>query len=283
MGFWFWAFGFGLLVSSFWFQVSGFWFLVSGKNQKPKTKNLRIKNALAKFFVTARESETSCAATAIFKDRNFLMDYTTAWHDEILMARADAESAEAFVCAEKSDAQLVELVLAGDEAAFENLFERYKRLVGSIGARYFRRPEQIEEIVQISFTKIYLELGNFRGAHDFSMASWIGRIATNACLDVLRSQKRKPEDLQCELSDEEHEFLFADAGGCGENALVQRDLAEKLLSHLAADDRAVLQMLDAEEMSVGEVAEATGWSKSKVKIRAFRARHALRKILRKFL
>ena len=211
------------------------------------------------------------------------MVYTTAWNDEILMARAENESADAFVCAEKSDAQLVELILAGDESAFENIFERYKRLVGSVGARYFRRPEQIEEIVQISFTKIYLELSNFRGVHDFSLASWIGRISTNACLDVLRSQKRKPEDLECDLSVDDHEFLFADHECCHETKLVRRDLAEKLLARLAADDRAVLQMLDAEEMSVGEVAEATGWTKSKVKIRAFRARRALRKILKKFL
>ena len=212
------------------------------------------------------------------------MDYTTAWHDEILMSRAETESAPIAVSAEKTDAQLVSLVLAGDEAAFENIFERYKRLVGSIAARYFRQPEQIEEIIQISFTKVYLEMKTFRGRHDFSLASWIGRITTNACLDVLRSQKRKPENLSCELSDEETEFLFTDAAReTDENTLVRRDLAEKLLSRLTTEDRAVLQMLDAEEMSVKEVAEITGWSKSKVKIRAFRARNALRKVLKKFL
>jgi RNA polymerase sigma-70 factor (ECF subfamily) len=211
------------------------------------------------------------------------MDYTTAWNDEILMARAENDGADVFVSIEKTDAQLVALVLAGDETAFENIFERYKRLVGAVGARYFRRPEEIEEIVQISFTKIFLELDNFRGAHDFSLASWIGRISTNCCLDVLRSRKRKPENLHCELSDEEHEFLFADGAASDEEHLVRRDLAEKLLSRLTAEDRAVLEMLDAEEMSVGEVAEVTGWSKSKVKIRAFRARGTLRKILRKFL
>lgn len=214
------------------------------------------------------------------------MDYSTAWQNEILMPHAENESAKARVCAEKSDAQLVGLVLAGDEIAFENIFDRYKRLVASIAARYFRRPEQIEEIIQISFTKVYIELKNFNGRHDFSLASWIGRIATNACLDILRTQKRKPENLHCELSDAETEFLFEDVKNgdkTAENSLVERDLAEKLLSRLAAEDRAVLQMLDAEEMSVGEVSEITGWSKSKVKVRAFRARNALRKILKKFL
>ncbi|HXH69759.1 MAG TPA: RNA polymerase sigma factor [Pyrinomonadaceae bacterium] len=126
----------------------------------------------------------------------------------------------------------------------------------------------------------------FRGDHNFSFASWIGKITTNACLDALRTQKRKPENLWCEFTEAEIEILFADAASNkkkAENSVVERDLAEKLLAKLSAEDRAILQMLDAEEMSVREVSEITGWSNSKIKVRAFRARNALRKILRKFL
>lgn len=204
----------------------------------------------------------------------------------MLMTRSNDEGAADFVAVEKSDAQLVELVLADDETAFENIFERYKRFVASIAARYFQRPEQIEEIIQISFAKVYFELKDFRGRHDLSLASWVARITTNSCLDALRRQKRKAENLICELSEAETEALLAepvDSHKSSEKSLVDRDLAEKLLSHLAGEDRALLQMLDAEEMSVAEVAEITGWSKSKIKIRAFRARNALRKILQKFL
>lgn len=202
------------------------------------------------------------------------------------MPDAEDESAQLIARAENSDRRLVELVLAGDETAFEQIFERYKRLVAAVASRYFQRPEQIEEIIQISFAKVYFELKRFRGKHDASMASWLGKITTNACLDALRSQNRKSENLLCELSEPEIEILFAavpDNNKNTEKSLVERDLAEKLLSRLAADDRAILQMLDAEEMSVNEVAEITGWSNSKIKIRAFRARNALRKILRKFL
>jgi RNA polymerase sigma-70 factor, ECF subfamily len=214
------------------------------------------------------------------------MDYSTAWQEKNFMPDADAESAETQARAENPDRRLVELVLAGDETAFEQIFERYKRLAATIASRYFQRPEQIEEIIQISFTKAYFELKNFRGAHNASMASWLARITTNACLDALRSLNRKSENLLCDLTEPEIEILFAAAPSGGENtekSLVERDLAEKLLARLAADDRAILQMLDAEEMSVSEVAEITGWSSSKIKIRAFRARRALRKILRKFL
>lgn len=214
------------------------------------------------------------------------MDYSTAWENKILIPRADDESASSALRLEKPDAQLVELVLAGDETAFEQIFERYKRLVAAIAGRYFRRHEEIDEIIQISFSRAFFQLRYFRGGHDASFAGWISKIATNACLDALRNQTRKPENLLCELSDVESEFLLADApqtNRTAEKSLVERDLAEKLLSLLKPQDRAVLQMLDAEGMSVGEVSEITGWSKSKIKIRAFRARNALRKVLRKFL
>lgn len=214
------------------------------------------------------------------------MDYTTTWENELQMSRVKEKGAEAVVSAKKTDAQLVALVLAGDETAFENLFDRYKRLVASIAARYFRRPEEIDEIIQISFSRAFFQLRYFRGGHDASFAGWIGKIATNACLDTVRSQIRKPENLLCELSEPETEILLGDAANNGKTAesfMIERDLAEKLLSHLKAEDRAVLQMLVAEEMTVAEVAEITGWSKAKIKIRAFRARNALRKVLRKFL
>jgi RNA polymerase sigma-70 factor (ECF subfamily) len=214
------------------------------------------------------------------------MNYPTTWQNEILMPRAENDNAEIKVCAEKTDRQLIELVLAGEETAFEQIFDRYKRLVAAVASRYFQRPEEIEEILQISFAKVYFELKNFRGKHDFSLASWLARITANICLDTLRKQKRKPENLHCEFSDNEAEILFSGVklkNKTTENLLIERDLAKKLLSNLPAEDRAILQMLYEEEMSVGEVAEATGWSNSKIKIRAHRARHALRKILKKFV
>lgn len=218
--------------------------------------------------------------------KNYQMDYTTVWQNEILMPRAENESTKVSVCDEPSDKQLIELILAGDDSAFEQIFERYKKLVAVIASRYFQRSEQIEEIIQISFAKAYFELKDFRGHHNFSLASWLGKITTNTCLDLLRKQKRRPENLLCELSDAENESLLFDIKDKNQNAeksLVERDLAEKLLAHLAKEDRAILQMLEAEEMSVGEIAEVTGWSKSKIKVRAFRARNILRKVLRKLL
>ncbi|MBA3351603.1 MAG: sigma-70 family RNA polymerase sigma factor [Blastocatellia bacterium] len=215
-----------------------------------------------------------------------MSSYQTALQNENVITRADEEIVDAAVRVARSDRQLVDLVIAGDEFAFELIFDRHKRMVAGLAGRYFRRNEQIEEIIQISFAKAFVDLTGFRGAHDLSLASWLSRIAVNTCLDTLRHQKRKPENLCCELTDGEAESLVelvSDRGRNAEKDLLDRDLTEKLLARVGDEDRALLQMLYAEDMSVAEIAELTGWSASKVKIKAWRARKSLRRILKKFM
>lgn len=194
---------------------------------------------------------------------------------EILLSEGNAENSRKD---ELSDNYLIRLVLEGQEKAFESLFEKYKRLVGSIAVNYFRQDYQIEEVVQKTFVKAYFELKNFRGNHKFSFASWISRIAVNVCLDTLRAEKKRNENFSA--TEEISLNLVADST---ETELINQDLAEKLLAKLEAEDRMVLQMLDGEEKSIGEIAELLGWSRAKVKVRAFRARRFLRKILKKLL
>jgi RNA polymerase sigma-70 factor (ECF subfamily) len=208
------------------------------------------------------------------------MDYLTAWRSEILVAQS--ERAEGSLHAERTDRQLVDLTLAGDESAFEIIFERHKRHVAMVAGRYFQSPHEIEEIVQCSFIKAYFELGGFRGLHDFSLVSWLGRITANTCLNVFRTRTRKFEDHFADIS--EVESLAADLiDKSAEELASQRDLLEKLLASLSVEDRVLLQMLYSEEMSVAEVSEVFEWSRAKVRVRAFRAKHSLKRILKRFL
>jgi RNA polymerase sigma-70 factor (ECF subfamily) len=213
------------------------------------------------------------------------MSISRTWQDQGLMssaARGEDDFAEAVA---RSDRQLAELVVAGDESAFEEIFDRHKRLVAGIAARYFRRPEQVEEIIQISFTKVYFELPNFRGVHELSLAGWLSKITRNACIDVLRNSKRRPEDLTCDLTDTERTDLlaFSASGESAEQMHIDRDLADKLLGTIAADDRALLQMLHVEGLSIAESAEALHWSVPKTKLRAWRAKNNLRRIMKRFM
>ena len=203
---------------------------------------------------------------------------------ETLILRADIEKPETAVYGERTDKQLVELTLSGDEAAFECIFERHKRRVAVLAGRFFRNQSEVEEMIQITFTKAYFEFKNFRGLYEFSLASWLSRIATNVCLNALKTRSARIENLITVLSEVERDVFATDLKEkSAEELLVQRDLLEKLLAVLNTDDRILLQMMYAQEMTVAEVADAFGWSRAKVKVRAFRARRSLGRISKRFV
>ena len=135
--------------------------------------------------------------------------------------------------------------------------------------------------------KAFAQLKSFEGRG--SMEGWLTRIATNTCLNLLRSAKRRPEVVAADLSDDETEFLETVSSPEGaetlnaEQKVIAVDLAERLLETLSPEDRLALTMIDGEGASVNEVAEVTGWSESKVKVRAFRARKKAREALARLL
>ncbi|HLL69894.1 MAG TPA: sigma-70 family RNA polymerase sigma factor [Pyrinomonadaceae bacterium] len=203
------------------------------------------------------------------------------------LAHADDSAPDASVAA-PPDVALVSRAAAGDETAFEELFARHRRRVALIAGRFFRQREQIEEVVQESFMKAYFALADFSNQQENSFASWIARIAFNACYDELRRMKRRPESAGGDLTEEENARLQAQlrAEGAGDDveaATIARDLAGKLLARLSPEDRLLLVMLDVEGLSVAEIGETNSWSVSKVKVRAHRARARLRRVLERFL
>ncbi len=187
-----------------------------------------------------------------------------------------------------SDLELVSLARKGDESAFEEIVRRHSGRVFSVASRFFRQRNLVEEAAQEVFLKAYTQLSSYEGRGSFE--GWLTRIATNTCLNLLRSAKRRPESPVADLTDEESDWLdnkLADVSierhKSVENSLVASDLAEKVLDTLSPDDRLVLMMIDGNELSVKEVAEATGWSESKVKVQAFRARRRMREAVEKLL
>ena len=189
---------------------------------------------------------------------------------------------------DETDEALVLSIRAGDEAAFEQLFNRHRKRVARLIGRFFNRPERVEEIIQDVFTKIYFALDDYSPDRGAGFSAWLSRVAINACYDELRRARRRPESSISDITDDEAAWLNAQlraeaTGGNAEQAAVSRDLANKLLARLSADDRLVLTLLDAEDMPVTEIAEITGWSASKVKVRAHRARIALRRVLGDFV
>jgi RNA polymerase sigma-70 factor (ECF subfamily) len=179
---------------------------------------------------------------------------------------------------------LIDLTLKGDESAFEALVSKHSRRVFSIARHFFRNMETVEDIVQETFAKAFFSLSSYRRGASFEQ--WLAKIAVNNCYDELRRRKKRNESLITDLSEDEEGWLeskLAHAAFEIHFSEAEREkaaeISEKLLSKLPVDDRMILILLHAENNSVREISQMMGWSEAKVKIRAFRARHALRKAL----
>lgn len=184
--------------------------------------------------------------------------------------------------------QLVSLARDGDESAFEEIVRRYSPRVFHIASRFFRQRAQVEDAAQEAFLKAYTQLASYEGRGSFE--GWLSRLTTNLCLNLIRSASRRPEATVAELTADEGDWLDYQLAGvsaaqheASERGLVAADLAEKVLGEMSPDDRLVLLSMDGEDLSVKEVAEMTGWSESKVKVQAFRARRRMREAVEKLL
>lgn len=188
-----------------------------------------------------------------------------------------------------SDLELARLARGGgDESAFAEIVRRYSPRVFRVASRYFRRREQVEDAAQEIFLKAFTQLDAYEARG--SMEGWLTRIATTTCLNLLRSARRRPELMLADLTEDEGTWLEEHTAGAAierqqssERNVVAADLAVRVLETLSPDDRLVLTLVDGEETPVKEVAEMTGWSESKVKVQAFRARRRMRAAVEKLL
>src|SRR6188768_1844459 len=181
---------------------------------------------------------------------------------------------------EQTDSELIAAVLKGDAASFEPLIVKYQPRVFATARRYARRESEIEDIVQEIFLKAFNKLKSFRG--DAPFEHWLMRLAVRTCYDFLRSHQRNKETTFSELSDVETDWLdrfVQDPAGAPEDADAARQLVDRLLEELSPPARLVITLLEIEDRSIKEIAELTGWSTPLVKVRAFRARAEMKKVL----
>jgi len=181
---------------------------------------------------------------------------------------------------ERSDAELIAAVLKGDAESFEPLVQKYSPRVFATARRYARRESEVEDIVQEVWCKAYQKLKGYRGEAPFE--HWLMRLAVRTCYDFLRAHQRRREAAFTDLSQPEKDWLehfVTDAEGTNEEALAARQLIDRILSDLSPAARLVITLLEIEDRPVKEIAKLTGWSSTLVKVRAFRARAEMRKVL----
>ena len=180
----------------------------------------------------------------------------------------------------ESDAAIIAAVLRGSTASFEPLVQKYSPRLFATARRYARRESEVEDIVQEIWTKAYSHLASFRG--DAPFEHWLMRLAVRTCYDFLRKHQRNRETTFTELTEPESDWLERHASAAGsdpEGASAARQLVDRLLAELSPSARLIITLLELEERSIKEISQLTGWSLPLVKVRAFRARAEMKKLL----
>ncbi len=163
------------------------------------------------------------------------------------------------------------------EAARQLVEHLYPQVVRIITSRLPRRDSE-EDLAQEIFLKMFTKLEQYKG--DVPFEHWVSRIAVNHCLNALRAQRSRPEWRWADLSQEQGEALEAVLTSPSETphpaqAIGARELVEKLLETLPAPDAWLIRLLELEDLSIDEVRQRTGWSSTRIRVRAFRARRKL--------
>lgn len=181
----------------------------------------------------------------------------------------------------------VDRVLAGDVNAFANLLKRYQDHVTRIVRRHVP-PDRVEETAQDVFVRAYRSLGNFR--EDDRFRQWLSAITVRTCYDFWRRRHRRPEVVVSQLSEAHRAWIEKVGAADAEqewqalgNRAEARQVLDWALAQLSAEDRMVIELVHLEERSVKEAAQLLGWSVANVKVRAFRVRKKMQKLIEKRL
>jgi len=172
---------------------------------------------------------------------------------------------------------LVRRAQAGDEGAFREIVEHYQSKVFSIIHGIVRQRNDVEDIAQQVFAKVYFSIGNF----DFrsSLITWIYKITVNECFDYLRKKKVRKLVYESDLSEDEVRRVENTEPSVRQVAadvnLARRDYIFKLLAKVSDEERNLLMLKEVEGHSVEELADMTGMNENTIKVKLFRARQKL--------
>ena len=182
-----------------------------------------------------------------------------------------------------SDTDIVRRVLTGDVNAFESLLTRYNDTVLKIVKKHVPYND-VEETIQNVFLRAFQSLPSFKGKSDFS--HWLASIAVRTCHDFWRKTYRSREAPMSTLTEKHQKWLEEVITEQSEQAITEkgsqdeaRELLDWALGKLTAEDRMVLELVYLEGLSGKEAADLLGWSVANVKVRCFRSRKKLEKIL----
>jgi RNA polymerase sigma-70 factor (ECF subfamily) len=201
-----------------------------------------------------------------------------------LKALATKGETRTITLVEQNDAELVRQTLCGNTAAYNGLVTRYQRQVYNLAYRMLGNAEDAGDLVQETFLRAYGALASFR--QDASFLTWLYKIASNLCIDQLRSRKAKGA-LSLDVELEEGREPAAESRDCAPEEVAIRDAVQtvvhRAILNLPEKYRLVVVMRHLQDMSVDEIARALDLPTGTVKTHLFRAREMLRGRLRSVL
>lgn len=164
--------------------------------------------------------------------------------------------------------------VGGDGAAYSQIIERYQAAIARRMRRFTRDANAVEELTHDVFVEAYFSLRSYRG--DAPFEHWLQRIATRV---AYRHLKRTKHTAVVSFDEQLHDS--ADVGDVRETNVDDEKVAA-VLERLPARDRLVLTLLYLESRSVAEAAALVGWSRTMVKVQAYRARQKFHKLYTDF-
>ncbi len=177
------------------------------------------------------------------------------------------------------DFEIIKRAQSGDGAAFNEVVLAYrKRTLGTI-ARLISRPEDVEDVAQEVFLRLYFSLDQLRTAEVFE--PWLYRLTVNAAYDYLRKHRRRPESRMADLSEQQVVLADAKQGGRADHDARQqtqvRETVDALLSAVSESDRILLTLKEVEGLSLKELEKIYRVNENALKVRLFRARQRVLK------
>ena len=177
-----------------------------------------------------------------------------------------------------NEKELIARLQARDEAAFEELIHLYEKKVYALCVRMCGSAEDAEEAAQDTFLSLWRGIDRFR--QEAALSTWIYRLASNACIDLMRRRRKSAGSVS--LDDEALFLDAADPAPQPQQALEQREaqrLLQEGLMSLPAEYRSILLLREVEGLSYSEISEALELELGTVKSRISRGRTLLRNFL----
>ena len=169
----------------------------------------------------------------------------------------------------------MEAIRSGERAALHRLYDRYSDYAMAIGLRYIPERDEVRDVLQDSFVRIFTSISQFNYHGEGSLKSWVSRIVSNRSVDYLREHQRFR--VVSGIPDEPDEEEEPDVGG------VPPDVLTKMIGRLPVNYRMVLNLYVFEQRSHREIAQLLDIKESTSSSLFFRAKKMLARMIKDYI